>query len=265
MLQSNGSLPLVGWTVYNNMTIDPHALRIHHIPKTAGTSLRYDLNRHLGLSIPHTECCFHDRPDMVQVTMFREPRAHVLSQYLECRFDSWGQRATRGSAFPRSHDVETDFVSWLKHMKTSPDNFGCYHPYNMQVRSLMSSCRNSHAYLELEKDTWKWVQSKISAKHLLAFGITEDYTTSLCVIEYRISGRLPSWCECDKRSGASITHVRHGVPHQSVSNLTGSTQLLIDAFVEQDQLLYATITEMYEREVAVVEDQLGMTLRCGGK
>ena len=73
------------------------------------------------------------------VAMLRAPRDHVLSQYLECRYDAWGKRMTRGTGFPLNGTNEgAGFKSWLAHF-SSPKwrpwhgDFNCYNPINMQA------------------------------------------------------------------------------------------------------------------------------------
>jgi hypothetical protein len=34
------------------------------------------------------------------MVFFRDPTSHVLSQFLECKYDGWGQRVTKGTGFP---------------------------------------------------------------------------------------------------------------------------------------------------------------------
>merc|ERR1712032_792559 len=68
----------------------------------------------------------------LQMAYLRKPLGHVYSQFLEFKYDPWGKKKIRGH--------ETYFknvTTWLKYFKggTVKDDFGCYHPYNMQTRA----------------------------------------------------------------------------------------------------------------------------------
>ena len=67
-----------------------------HIPKTAGMSFRFTINDKGDFGCEHTEKCYtelvenyetrhpHDGHPFVS-TFLRAPRAHVFSQFLECK------------------------------------------------------------------------------------------------------------------------------------------------------------------------------------
>ena len=73
------------------------------------------------------------------VSILRSPREHVLSQYLECRYDEWGKRTTNGTGFPlNGTNVIAGFKTWLSHFSSpewrpSRGDFNCYNPINMQA------------------------------------------------------------------------------------------------------------------------------------
>lgn len=79
------------------------------------------------------------------MVLLRSPRAHVFSQYLECRFDNWGRKATKDSPdFPRGGRVTADFERWLDHFLDLEGArglgrrgvFNCLCPWNLQSRAL---------------------------------------------------------------------------------------------------------------------------------
>ena len=104
------------------------------------TSLIRELNSANDSAIdPHTfndyEKCFAQlrRDNAYHITMLRSPRAHVLSQYLECCFDQWGRETTANTGIA----CETDggqfsshaFASWVSHFAdewtTERGDFNC--------------------------------------------------------------------------------------------------------------------------------------------
>ena len=185
-----------GAAMAQNATFSPTEWFLIRIPKTASISASRDMPQLLapGAHLAHGETCFRhgaresihmsrDYPPYDEagrttstVTLLREPRAHVFSQYLECRYDRWGRKVTHGTAFPRSSSVHEDFDAWLQHFANKSawgeaaagvaggcklqtvalhDNklrgvdyhaemdrhctsadFSCYNPYNMQTRAM---------------------------------------------------------------------------------------------------------------------------------
>ena len=174
---------------------DKTVVRFTHIPKTAGTSLDLELRRrqyivpgsHAGqercfqapglCGQPMTSCrgacgivaasecnktsAQYSGMKLVDLVMFREPREHVYSLYMQCRYSIWGRYVTgvacnllTGSRcanassqfealFVRNHTDASGFrawVQWFAHNFSKPvDAFGCYNPRNMQSRVLTCS------------------------------------------------------------------------------------------------------------------------------
>ena len=129
-------------------------LRFLHIPKCAGTSFNTELTQ-AGFTLTESsgERCLCNKPmsspgescndpTVPVVTLLRSPRAHVYSQYLECRFDDWGKKVTKGTAFPARGAIEAGFERWLDHFLGRSRGLGwegayrCYNPWNMQSRAL---------------------------------------------------------------------------------------------------------------------------------
>ena len=86
------------------------------------------------------------------MAMLRSPRAHVYSQFLQCKHDEWGLRVTNGTGFPRS-GLDTDgFARWIQHFRGGRwrrdgviDDFGCYNPHNMQAKPASSDAHHLRA------------------------------------------------------------------------------------------------------------------------
>ena len=240
--------------------LNPQSIHIHHIPKTAGTSLRLDLNEFLHLNIPHTECCFRPDERYHFVTFLRTPLHHVLSQYLECRYDIWGIKVTKHTNFPNTGTIEEGFRRWLNYTYTHEDNFNCYHPYNMQVRSIVKACQNSHKYLSL--NTTSLVEARQQLSKFVVVGVTEDYIGGLCLMIYRLRRTLPKWCACEQRSHVTVHNVTHGVPPHNVDNFSPQTLSLAREFVQYDEELYNFGLAKYREDIAALEKQLGLRLQC---
>lgn len=194
-------------------------IRFAHIPKTSGYSLytefhppRYNFSK--------SETCLRlwrvDDPTVINAALFRRPLEHVFSQYKECRFDAWGKRVTARTAFPRAGGVMDDFEAWLGHFaRGRPGDFGCYHPYNMQTRcaicTVPSQCHHDLAAWPDERRALDAAFASIDA--LQWVGVQDLFHESVCVLRWRLTGRLPADCDCSKRRRApSHPHVRHNVP-----------------------------------------------------
>ena len=76
-----------------------------HIPKTAGMSFRFTTNDAGDFDTPHTEKCLTELVEQYSQahpddgypfvsTFLRAPRAHVLSEFLECKYDNWVRNST---------------------------------------------------------------------------------------------------------------------------------------------------------------------------
>lgn len=136
-------------------------LELVHIPKCAGYSLLRDLPLPLSavsLDVSAWEKCLLDEEEHVgqpmaldngkvrmkylrhkaarpalRVALFRKPREHVLSQYVECRYDAgwkdW-QRLKPHTDFPDGGTLRHDFLNWLRHFTSSRapvrhNDYGC--------------------------------------------------------------------------------------------------------------------------------------------
>ena len=164
-------------------------LRFLHIPKTAGTSaivelqaLGYDLG---SASQATMEACYppykSSSPSTLNFILLREPRSHVLSQFLECRFTRFGSwvtwadslrhaewqkecKRTRcginrfgerfgGSRNRTAASILAGFEPWIRHFarvqgsarRSGVDDFGCYDARSLQTRALTCARRGGYA------------------------------------------------------------------------------------------------------------------------
>lgn len=256
-----------------------------HIAKTAGSSLRVDLFRRLHIAVNHTQFCFgelHRRPVCSGrlVTMLRSPREHVLSQYLECRFDGWGQNVTRGKHFPKSSsDFYLDFERWVHHFASRglmgttgpPNDFGCYNPINFMTRQLACSRPGAaevgpnHHLPDPSNITLRVAMDNL--RRVDAFGLTELYEASWCVLAHKLHGTLPGECkhDCQAERGAAkkaFTHVTHGVPPHSVSSVPAAVLREVDAITATDIDLYRIGVILFLAEVSQLEARYSTTIIC---
>ena len=139
-----------------------------HVPKAAGSSLNVDLVQSLAgrLNFSTEEACFlsFSKKGALNFIMLRSPRAHVLSQYYQCRY---GRRADRSgfggpvAPYERHPTLWTGpamsgFSNWVaffaRNWTFSPSARGdqfCYNPRDYQTRAL--TCRGKHTFASLKE------------------------------------------------------------------------------------------------------------------
>ena len=141
-------------------------LYLVHVPKTGGASLCAELkaqNQWISSASRCTggrfdqsqvaEACMRparEIPNSFVATLFREPREHVMSQYMECAFSyNWtapsrGEGGVPGSQLGGSF-AEKDFTAWLRHFQAwqpGKGDYHCYNPWNMQTRQMICTSAN---------------------------------------------------------------------------------------------------------------------------
>lgn len=286
---------------------------IMHISKTGGSSLLQQLAADketslLGYDEPEffsrweqclslldtsraTEVQFKMRPRNFVLTFFRTPRSHVLSQYLECRFDPWGQNVTNQTSFPRNGSQIDDFVQWIDHFhdswSTSAGDYGCYNPWNMQTRSLTCDEKNQKAIAD--GAVWSNVQPlaetsrlhhvyqdedvqpdiELAKQHLEErvdfVGLTEFFEESWCLLQYQLHEKLPErGCECGHFQELNLPHERHFTPEDSlrVHSLDKRTLRKIDRMTRADRDVYDTALSLFLMRLRNVERNTGHRLVC---
>mmetsp|Transcript_106899 Transcript_106899/g.300568 ORF Transcript_106899/g.300568 Transcript_106899/m.300568 type:complete len:336 (-) Transcript_106899:166-1173(-) len=240
-----------------------------HIPKVAGFSWIMDVFNEY-LEPPGSGFYVSEKTYPVMqaygggriYAMFREPRAHVLSQFMECRYTKWGQRVSHKPG--RFENISV----WLHHFGKErhtggTDDMGCYNPENMQSRALSSDGVNSmhHIVDGARPDETK---SLAALRDLWMVGILEHYQASVCLFIAKARGEVPDWCDCTGTAWNSF-HMQafsHDVPPHSVSDLSASDVEMIDALTDQDQAVYAEAVQLFREQVWAEEGRLQVKILC---
>jgi len=173
-----------------------------HIPKTAGSSFQFDSERFMAIGDTLKGSMEHSlagTPGPIEhmVVLLRRPRAQVLSQFLECKYDSWFTKRT-GSSFPGFGQLSEPlqgFAEWTEHFtKAGPGGDGglrfsyqCYNPWNLQSRYLTSSKQDWRVHVSSGPAESMPVldEAKAKLKQVAVVGLAEHYEASLCLLMFR--------------------------------------------------------------------------------
>jgi len=274
-----------------------------HIPKTGGqgfrATLRLDDTRD-GASLHFTDLTANDEvsfetaykkvPSGVHMTVLREPRAHVLSQYVECRSDEWGKRSVAAyhtnykhklhlPRFPKFGKLYDDFDEWVDHFATLGENgtrghlgcFNCYNPINMQTRYMSLNATEKPAphfvpSLKLYQREYAGSSFKRAKKNLgrlEVVGLMEKFRESLCLAAYAATDALPEHCLDKERRCSDGRLYDHGVKHHDLALVKPTTLAKIDSITKEDTWLYAYAKRLFHHQIERVRKQTGVNLMCG--
>lgn len=257
-----------------NYNISNTYIGMIHIPKTAGSSF-YDQYKHRYKFLIRSpgpdersytyyvnEIKKHGYNKVKLFTFFREPEKHVYSMYLECKYDSWGQRVTRKTNFPRISEEDESigftpgFDQWLEHFtknQTTTDMFNCYQPLNIQTRYFMSTIIEPHNFDYTHNFT---SETKRRINDLWFYGLTEYYTLSTCVVEFLVSTTLSDACRCPYQpKNVDEKRITHGVPPHPYKSLSNNTKQMVNQLVSEDRKLYDYAKKMFFKKVAMIESK----------
>lgn len=216
-------------------------LNFMHIPKTGGVSFYNDMKK-LGIKFTSVspggnEKCFPGK----EYTMLRDPRTHVLSQYVMCRYSKWGKTKRVQSLWTDEIDMFHGFEIWLDYFMNNTDNLGCYYPYNLQTRALLCG-KNNKPHTYSDKIDYNVDDAFANLKKLkYGYGILEQYDMSLCKFLNRFGRAMPDWCTNGK-SKPKNSKVSHGVPKHSYDNVPSRIKNKAEYFIQHDLRLYDLAT-----------------------
>ena len=286
-----------------------------HIPKTAGESFIQDIQRmtkdatSLGFksldgktsatkeNMLALEYCFkvlYD-PRATNIVSMRGPRAHVYSQFLECKYDEWGKTTTKEFNFPRStiDELDTnDFKRWLEAFLHLPPNsnlqlkdvgdFNCYDPRNMMTRYLSDdhidgkspdkqTCGHFYRNESLDRMGEFYLQAEKNLQTLDLVLLQEFYVESICLLAYKMFRELPQECQCGGGSAEEhaaradklkMHHEVHGVPHHSWKDLSADIHKLVDGYTYYDRKLYLKGVSRFVADINKVEKAVNASILC---
>jgi hypothetical protein len=156
------------------------------------------------------------REGVYMTTIFRHPRGHVYSMYLQN-----AQMCKNGGPdhkIPRGDSQEEGFAEWVDHFYKglTPDggmnvtnSYGCYHPYNLQARAFSPLCtaenninhtrgpRAGNNGFSPQIQTVPMMQQHLADNmyKLHWLGITEFYEAGMCIFQH-LTG-TPYFETCD--------------------------------------------------------------------
>ena len=239
------------------------------------------------------EMCFHapfftDGQNITSKIVFvREPRAHVLSQFLECKYDVYGSKDPVFLRFAGSKEAKADvyagFEQWLGHFTGQWDpadgDFDCYNPLNMQARHLVCKGEGLPDGGSGFADQAHHAQSKRAPPISIALAaidhpttipfVTEYYQESLCLFMYRAgypTATVPSFCNCeDRKAWQSFrsVHIRHGVPAKhDIKRLPQRLLDGIDSITRVDQNVYLRSIRRLQIELRQMQEETGIQVMC---
>jgi len=259
-----------------------------HIAKTGGRAVSKELER-IVRRVAGAEQCYTPfvHESRVNIIFFREPRAHVISQYLHGATvgrkgpptdkgkKKWMRRQAAG--YPMGLDsLANGLARWVSHFASSwtpkAGDFLSYNPLNMQSRSL--TCRDEHWNCDFisscdmpcshqvgpnVSDANPALHAVLGTVHSAHFiGILELLPESLCVFEYRVRGSASADCARPRkviRNPGQGSHTR-----LSASMLPTAVVRDVDAITNVDVQAYRAAAVRLLCDIRALEGATGRTI-----
>eukprot|EP00934_Nitzschia_sp_Nitz4_P007785 Nitzschia sp. Nitz4//scaffold74_size92883//40052//40999//NITZ4_004824-RA/size92883-snap-gene-0.155-mRNA-1//1//CDS//3329557598//7775//frame0 len=226
---------------------------------------------------------------MSKIAFLRDPVKHIVSQYLECKYDPFFRDAAINSGFPGITDLDDALKGldeWVQHfvdggtdigLSDSRFAFHCYDPWNMQSRYFTSTSlqREGPHTATFKSDRKPELSTAIQhMEQIDVLGMTEYFGASLCLFQFHAFGsrQLLEACHyCDVES-KSLRHVEekmhrfvhyspeynmNDVPDQALTNIR-------ETLTTVDHELYQAGLERFFKDVDRVRLVTGVDLLCRG-
>lgn len=193
------------------------------------------------------------------ITLVRQPRAHVLSQYMHCTTAGYHKHE---DVLPRYDDWIKLWLPYREGNKALPKGTvlkrSCYDPRNLQTSRF--TCYPK--FRSKSPDLREAIDNVNSAAFV---GLVEAYEESLCVVFARVRGSLPEWCRCgtvDSKQNVTFHKNDHGVKPHSVTDYNQTVQGWVDELTRLDCALYKAARERFLRDIWLVESRFKTTILC---
>lgn len=271
------------------------SVRMLHIPKTAGISLINQLKRE-RVDVPNMEWCFNrftklqkmhrsERAKVFALTFLREPRAHVLSQYVMCRYaprevhnrKEYAKSHPDSAKFPANGTVSAEFAKWVSNFARgwtlARGSWSCYLPRDMQTRALTCHASSPSHDLAKKENPPRELAIKRAKENLgrMNFtGVVEWYDESFCALHWNLFhsfSRMNPWdCQCNETHRATARPVRrvtHELPRHSLREVAPATLREVDSITRSDREVYGHARALLHAQLLRVERESGRRLVCG--
>jgi len=288
--------------------LDPNRpIYLIHIAKCAGGSAQKSIEaivKRAGGFFGSQEFCFEkaklsNAANTQFVTFLRSPRTHVVSQFFMlknkggwCRLipEESGEPIETPccSHFPKVSEREALklWLNWYNESDWEPrtrtltpqakksKHFGnylgsCYTPWNMQSRAMTCVHEQMHRACSA-KDSVPSIQQAIQKLEEHAFvGLVELFSESMCLFEYRLTGKLPQKCTCShkhvlwsgfRKPTRKRIHESGGKPYEHDKNHAAT----IDRLTRVDTELYRAGVLRFIRDMRRMEVESGSRVICPG-
>jgi hypothetical protein len=262
-----------------------------HIPKTAGESFLLDSPFHISVGSTmqgNHEKTYYETPSLFlsdyqkrySVVFLRQPTSHVLSQFLECKYDPYFRNfATTLPGYNELENATAGFDAWIKNFIDmelqnkygKEPSYRCYEPWNMQARYMTASGKNDPHFAKDRSGRLPSLDlAETNLRKIDVVGITEYYSASLCLLEYlALDGALSPLCQkCDPTTGKIIAQKQqhresHGVPHHSVDMISEqSLQFIENNLTSIDQELYKVGRHLFDEQIEQIWRTTSVDLLC---
>jgi len=255
---------------YESLTSFPKSFRQIHIPKTAGTSTRIELNSRFNLDLQWNEMPYVKRfdPKSFNFVFLREPCKHVYSQFLECKYDTWGRDVTQHTSFPRDSIDEAGMREWVNffHDDWHPEkgDFNGYNPWNIQTRYLTTdylTMQDAHYLSPIDLKEPSIAIAWNNLRSLDFVGCVDYYKESMCALNFVLDGTFFEGCVCNEHN-ATLKRKTHGVPKHSIEDLDETTIAKIHNMTTSDAKLYKRFLKSFFRKILQLEEELNVQIMC---